>query len=61
MTYVLATDNYLDASKVFTCVALFNSVRVVMTMMFPSAAASLFDMRVSLERIQVLKQLNWLL
>lgn len=35
------------------CVSLFNSVRVVMTMMFPAAVASIVELRVSLERVQV--------
>ncbi|XP_031550993.1 multidrug resistance-associated protein 4-like isoform X2 [Actinia tenebrosa] len=52
MTYVLVTDNNLNASKVFMCVALFSSIRVVMTMMFPAAVAAIVELRVSLERVQ---------
>ncbi|KAK3718773.1 hypothetical protein QZH41_014043 [Actinostola sp. cb2023] len=57
MTYVL-TGNQLTAAKVFTCVALFNSVRNVMTMMLPAAVASLSEMRVSLDRIQTVLMLE---
>ena len=52
MTYVLA-GNSLTARKVFTCVALFNGSRLVMTLFFPIAVTLMNEGRVSLERMQV--------
>ena len=52
LTYVL-TDHILTAQKVFTCLSLFNSIRIVMTLFFPIAITFLNEGRVSIERIQV--------
>ena len=52
MTYVL-TGHILTAQKVFTCLSLFNSVRIVMTLFFPIAITFMNEVRVSVERIQV--------
>ena len=52
LTYVLL-GNTLTAQKVFTCTALFSSIRVVMALMFPIAITLMNEGRVSIERIQV--------
>lgn len=52
MTYVL-TGEILTAQKVFTCLSLFNSVRLVMALFFPVAITLMNEGRVSIERIQV--------
>ena len=52
MTYVL-TGETLTAQKVFTCLSLFNSVRIVMALFFPIAITLMNEGRVSIERIQV--------
>ena len=52
MSYVL-TGHILTAQKVFTCLSLFNSVRIVMTLFFPIAITFMNEGRVSIERIQV--------
>ena len=52
MTYVLS-GHYLTAQKVFTCVALFGSARLVMTLYFPIAITLFNEARVSAERMQV--------
>ncbi|PFX19388.1 Multidrug resistance-associated protein 4 [Stylophora pistillata] len=57
MTYVL-TGHTLTAQKVFTCLSLFNSVRIVMTLFFPIAITLMNEGRVSIERIQRLLLLD---
>lgn len=52
MTYVL-TGHILTAQKVFTCLSLFNSIRVVMALFFPIAITLMNEGKVSIERIQV--------
>lgn len=52
MTYVL-TGHILTAQKVFTCLSLFNSVRIVMALFFPIAITLMNEGKVSIERIQV--------
>ncbi len=51
-TYVL-TGSYLTPQKVFTCIALFNVGRTVMTLSFPIGITLFNDGRVGLERMQV--------
>eukprot|EP00795_Rhopilema_esculentum_P002810 gene2810-1037_t len=53
MTYAL-TGHYLTPQKVFTCIALFNSARMVMTLYFPIGITLLNEARVSAERMQKL-------
>lgn len=57
MTYVL-TGHILTAQKVFTCLSLFNSVRIVMTLFFPIAITLMNEGRVSIERMQRLLLLD---
>ena len=57
MTYVL-TGETLTAQKVFTCLSLFNSVRIVMALFFPIAITLMNEGRVSIERIQVSASLS---
>lgn len=52
MTYVL-TGNVLTAQTVFTCISLFNMVRVVMALHFPVAISLMNECRVSLQRMEV--------
>ena len=52
MTYVL-TGQILTAQKVFTCISLFNMIRVVMALHFPIALSLLNECRVSIQRIEV--------
>ena len=52
MTYVLS-GHYLTAQKVFTCIALFNSARIIMTLYFPIGITLLNEARVSIERMRV--------
>ena len=59
MTYVL-TGETLTAQKVFTCLSLFNSVRIVMALFFPIAITLMNEGRVSIERIQVSVSLSGL-
>lgn len=52
LTYVL-TGNILTAQKVFTSMALFNAVRINMTLFFPIGITLMNEGRVSLQRIEV--------
>ena len=52
MTYVVS-GHYLTAQKVFTCIALFNSARIVMTLYFPIGITLFNEARVSIERMRV--------
>lgn len=52
MTYVL-TGQILTAQKVFTCISLFNMIRVVMALHFPIALSLLNECRVSIQRKEV--------
>ena len=52
LTYVL-TGNVLVAQKVFTCVALFANIKMVMALKFPLAISLLNDCKVSLKRMEV--------
>ena len=52
MTYVL-TGQILTAQKVFTCISLFNMIRVVMALHFPIALSLLNECRVSIQRLEV--------
>jgi len=52
MTYVL-TGQILTAQKVFTCISLFNMIRVVMALHFPIALSLLNECRVSIQRMEV--------
>ena len=52
MTYVL-TGQILTAQKVFTCISLFNMIRVVMALYFPIALSLLNECRVSIQRMEV--------
>jgi len=53
MTYVLS-GNYLTPQKVFTCMALFNSARLVMTLYFPIGITLFNEARVAVERMKKL-------
>uniref|UniRef100_A0A7N6BYU1 Multidrug resistance-associated protein 4 n=1 Tax=Anabas testudineus TaxID=64144 RepID=A0A7N6BYU1_ANATE len=50
--YVLL-GNTISASRVFVTVSLYTSVRLTVTLFFPSAIEKLFESRVSIRRIQV--------
>lgn len=50
--YVLL-GNTISASRVFVTVSLYSSVRLTVTLFFPSAIEKLFECRVSVRRIQV--------
>lgn len=50
--YVLL-GNTISASRVFVTVSLYSSVRLTVTLFFPSAIEKLFESRVSIRRIQV--------
>lgn len=52
MTYVL-TGEVLKAQTVFTCISLFNIMRVVMALQFPIAITLLNECRVSVKRMEV--------
>lgn len=52
MTYVL-TGQILTAQKVFTCISLFNMIRVVMALQFPIALSLLNECKVSIQRMEV--------
>jgi len=52
VSYVMAGE-VLTASKVFTCVSMFNAVRISMGLFFPIAITLLNDSRVSLNRMEV--------
>ena len=52
MTYVL-TGQILTAQKVFTCISLFNMIRVIMALHFPIALSLLNECRVSIQRMEV--------
>lgn len=52
MTYVL-TGQILTAQKVFTCISLFNMIRVVMALHFPIALSLLNECKVSIQRMEV--------
>ncbi|XP_027046092.1 multidrug resistance-associated protein 4-like isoform X2 [Pocillopora damicornis] len=51
MTYVL-TGEVLKAQTVFTCISLFNIMRVVMALQFPIAITLLNECRVSIKRME---------
>lgn len=51
-TYVL-TGEILKAQTVFTCISLFNMIRVVMALHFPIALSLVNECRVSIKRMQV--------
>lgn len=55
MTYVL-TGQILTAQKVFTCISLFNMIRVVMALHFPIALSLLNECRVSIQRMEVSRE-----
>ncbi|XP_031554599.1 multidrug resistance-associated protein 4-like isoform X2 [Actinia tenebrosa] len=57
LTYVL-TGNILTAQKVFTSMALYNSVRINMTLFFPIGITLMNEGRVSIERIQKLLSMD---
>ncbi|KAK3698830.1 hypothetical protein QZH41_016034 [Actinostola sp. cb2023] len=57
LTYVL-TDNKLTAQKVFTCIALFNAIRINMTLFFPIGITLMNEGRVSIQRIEELLNLD---
>ena len=52
MTYVL-TGEILKAQTVFTCISLFNMIRVVMALQFPVALTLMNECRVSIKRMEV--------
>ena len=52
MTYVL-TGEVLKAQTVFTCISLFNMIRVVMALHFPIAITLFNECRVSVKRMEV--------
>lgn len=52
MTYVL-TGQIFTAQKVFTCISLFNMIRVVMALQFPIALSLLNECKVSIQRMEV--------
>ena len=52
MTYVL-TGQIKKKKKVFTCISLFNMIRVVMALHFPIALSLLNECRVSIQRMEV--------
>lgn len=54
MTYVL-TGEILKAQTVFTCISLFNMIRVVMALLFPVALTLMNECRVSIKRMEVSK------
>ncbi|CAG5933599.1 unnamed protein product, partial [Menidia menidia] len=52
--YVLL-GNTISASRVFVTVSLYTAVRLTVTLFFPNAIEKLFETRVSIQRIQVLR------
>ena len=54
MTYVL-TGEILRAQTVFTCISLFNMIRVIMALHFPVALTLMNECRVSIKRMEVSK------
>ena len=54
MTYVL-TGEILKAQTVFTCISLFNMIRIVMALHFPVALTLMNECRVSIKRMEVSK------
>ncbi|XP_057378654.1 ATP-binding cassette sub-family C member 4-like [Daphnia carinata] len=46
------TGNHLTAEKVFVTVSLFNNIRIIMTLYFPSAITAAAEARVSTKRIE---------
>lgn len=52
MTYVL-TGEILKAQTVFTCISLFNMIRIVMALHFPVALTLMNECRVSIKRMEV--------
>lgn len=54
VAYVL-TGNYLTAEKVFVAMALYQNVRLLMTIFFPWGISFLAETKVSLKRIEVSK------
>lgn len=52
MTYEL-TGQIFTAQKVFTCISLFNMIRVVMALQFPIALSLLNECKVSIQRMEV--------
>ena len=52
MTYVL-TGEILKAQTVFTCISLFNMIRIVMALHFPVALTLVNECRVSIKRLEV--------
>lgn len=54
MTYVL-TGEILKAQTVFTCISLFNMIRVIMALHFPVALTLMNECRVSIKRMEVSK------
>ena len=52
LAYIL-TDHVLTANKVFFCLTIFNTIRQVMISYFPTAAAAIGELFVSMDRIEV--------
>lgn len=50
--YVLL-GNTISASRVFVTVSLYSAVRLTVTLFFPNAIETLYESRVSIQRIQV--------
>jgi ATP-binding cassette subfamily C (CFTR/MRP) protein 4 len=53
LAYILQ-DNPLTAEKVFFCLTIFNIIRQLMISYFPTAAAAIGELFVSMDRIEVL-------
>ena len=52
MAYVM-TGEILKAQTVFTCISLFNMIRIVMALQFPIALTLMNECRVSVKRMEV--------
>ncbi|XP_054155290.1 ATP-binding cassette subfamily C member 4-like [Oppia nitens] len=57
ITYVL-TGNILTAKAVFVTMALFNTLRITLTLLFPNAVTQLAELSVSCQRIQTFLELE---
>ncbi|CAG2179010.1 unnamed protein product, partial [Oppiella nova] len=57
ITYVL-TGNLLTAKAVFVTMALFNTLRITLTLLFPNAIAQWAELKVSCSRIQTFLELG---